>query len=78
MPLDGLSVENGVLIETYWNVNCSDVPESSVFQKVLIETYWNVNFDMAVEDYDKAFVLIETYWNVNKGESQGLFRYGWS
>ena len=31
-----------VLIETYWNVKPSILPEPALLWKVLIETYWNV------------------------------------
>ena len=35
---------NGVLIETYWNVNKDVVDAMQKTRQVLIETYWNVNF----------------------------------
>ena len=34
---------NGVLIETYWNVNSTDDLNNVFRRSVLIETYWNVN-----------------------------------
>ena len=32
-----------VLIETYWNVNSTNIKRMIGCGKVLIETYWNVN-----------------------------------
>ena len=36
-------VEDGVLIELYWNVNMEVVGDRIYVRSVLIELYWNVN-----------------------------------
>ena len=38
-------MRNGVLIETYWNVNKKMTDSENMDACVLIETYWNVNKD---------------------------------
>ena len=61
-----MRIQNGVLIETYWNVNQEKQPQDPGDDGVLIETYWNVNAGAPSPFLVSFFVLIETYWNVNE------------
>ena len=54
-----------VLIDTWWNVNYSNVRAVEMVKAVLIDTWWNVNsvnFQVGCYEYR---VLIDTWWNVN-------------
>ena len=45
--------KDGVLIETYWNVNQNRVLSIIYKFKVLIETYWNVNWNYnTINEYE--------------------------
>ena len=54
-----------VLIDTQWNVNGYDSPQSTPAGSVLIDTQWNVNEKPRQNVIQIEFVLIDTQWNVN-------------
>ena len=38
-----------VLIDTWWNVNCTPADFLKAYVKVLIDTWWNVNLNIIVQ-----------------------------
>ena len=56
---------NGVLIDTWWNVNCRNWRRQLQVFIVLIDTWWNVNKILAIKSHKILTVLIDTWWNVN-------------
>ena len=56
--------EQGVLIETLWNVKNYRSTKNLKHINVLIETLWNVKIFAFGYFCHQAFVLIETLWNV--------------
>ena len=66
MPsLFAASAEISVLIDTWWNVNTSEIKRSYQTAYVLIDTWWNVNIQSYSFVIDLPQVLIDTWWNVN-------------
>ena len=53
------------IIETYWNVNCSQAFHRLPLPVEIIETYWNVNSQGIAFATGSLVEIIETYWNVN-------------
>ena len=68
---DTWNQENGVLIETLWNVKDGLYNGSVWCETVLIETLWNVKAGAYCRIWDCKRVLIETLWNVKSGEGLG-------
>ena len=54
-----------VLIDTWWNVNCTLKGNCCPASIVLIDTWWNVNDGYTKTVTKDADVLIDTWWNVN-------------
>ena len=54
-----------VLIDTWWNVNINFSGKMAQMSTVLIDTWWNVNKYTGKLSNGRAVVLIDTWWNVN-------------
>ena len=57
--------QNIIKIETYWNVNISEMNKEQLMRFIKIETYWNVNLAIVHFLCSPFHIKIETYWNVN-------------
>ena len=63
--ITGLTVFEGVLIDTWWNVNQYNPLSRVICLFVLIDTWWNVNAVVVMYRTLFFIVLIDTWWNVN-------------
>ena len=48
-----VTVKDTVLIDTWWNVNTTEVPTTEAQKAVLIDTWWNVNIAEKLQELCK-------------------------